>query len=142
MQINDKIRYLEVLAVILTGIGKFIFMDMLNWRLPYILAIGIFWIGYVWYRHRRERGILDYWGIGKTNFRRTFLELLPVGLLCVVTFVLIGNYRGTNILNWHIVPILLGINYKKPTRYGARSIIRLVDCVDYCFDIWSGTLSA
>ncbi len=107
MQINDKTRTLEVLAVVLTGLGKFIFMDWLNWRLPYILAIAFFWIGYVWYRARQERGILDYWGIGKVNFKKTFLELLPVGLLCVVAFLLIGNYRGTNILNWHIIPILL-----------------------------------
>jgi len=51
--------------------------------------------------------MFDYWGIGKTNFRKTFLELLPVGLVCIIVFVLIGNYRGTNILNWHIIPILL-----------------------------------
>jgi len=82
MQINDKTRTLEILAVVLTGAGKFICMDWLNWRLPYILVIAIFW-------------------------RRTFLELLPVGALCVIVCILIGNYRGTNILNWHIVPLLL-----------------------------------
>ncbi len=107
MQINDKTRYFEVLAVVLTGLGKFICMDWMNWRLLYILVIVIFWVGYVCYRCWGKHDMLEYWGIGKTNFRKTFLELLPVGLLCVIAFVVIGNYRGTNILNWHIIPILL-----------------------------------
>ena len=107
MQIKDKTRIFEILAVVLTGVGKFICMDWLNWRLLYILVIGIFWIGYIGYKCQREHGMFDYWGIGKTNFRKTFLELLPVGLVCIIVFVLIGNYRGTNILNWHIIPILL-----------------------------------
>ena len=107
MPISNKIRCLEILAVVLTGLGKFVFMDGLNWKLPYILVIGIFWVGYVYYRSRQEQDILEYWGMGKANFRRTFLELLPIGILCVVVFVWVGNYRGTNILNWHIIPILM-----------------------------------
>jgi len=70
MQINDKTRYLEILAVVLTGTGKFICMDMLNWRLLYILVIATFWIGYVCYRYRQEHGILEYWGIGRALARR------------------------------------------------------------------------
>ncbi len=36
--ISSQRRVFEIIAVTLTGLGKVVFMDMLNWRLPFIVA--------------------------------------------------------------------------------------------------------
>jgi len=107
MIINDKRRILEISAVILTGVGKFIFMDWLNLRLPFISVAILFWIGYVFSRKKHNSKIIDYWGLNFKNFWRTFLQLLPIVILLVLGFMYYGNTKGTNILNWNIIPILI-----------------------------------
>ena len=107
MKNADKNRLFEILAVAITGIGKFVFMDWLNWRFAFISIACVFWIGYVFKRYKKDKKILAYWGLSKNNFRKTFLELLPFAVLCVIAFILIGNKLETNILDWSIVPILL-----------------------------------
>ena len=82
-------------------------MDLLNQRLVYIAMACLFWGGYIFYRSQKIRGIIDYWGLSRSNFNKTFFELLPFAILCVGVFVFVGNRMGTNILNWSIVPILL-----------------------------------
>ncbi len=105
--ISDQVRWIEILAVIVTGLGKFVFMDWLNWRLPYILVACLGWAVYIWYRWRKNRGILAYWGWTWRRFGKTFLELLPIAVVAVIAFVLIGNRLDTNVLNPGIIPILL-----------------------------------
>lgn len=107
MKTENKQRLFEIIAVLLTGAGKFIFMDWLNWRAFYVVGACLFWIGFVVYRYRKDKNILEYWGFSKTNFKTTFLFLLPFGLLSVVLFFLIGNYFDTIIINKNIIPILL-----------------------------------
>jgi len=107
MKITNQRRFLEILAVIITGLGKFIFMDVLNWRFAYIAAAILFWVGYVYFRFRKNNNILAYWGLTTKGFRKTFVELLPLALLSAFIFYAIGNKLGTNVLSWHILPILL-----------------------------------
>ena len=107
IQRTSRSKWFEVITAIATGLGKFIFMDWLNWKLAYILVASLFWIGYVIYVNRRHNGMLEYWGLSKTNFGKTFLELLPIAVIIVASFILIGNHYETNILNWNIIPILL-----------------------------------
>ncbi|MEZ5038834.1 MAG: CPBP family glutamic-type intramembrane protease [Saprospiraceae bacterium] len=103
----SKIKVFEIIAATLTGLGKFVFMDWLNWKLAYIIVACLGWFIYVVYNYRKNNEILEYWGLSSTNFKQTFMELFPVGLLFVAAFILIGNQLGTNILSWHILPILL-----------------------------------
>ena len=107
MKISDKTRTIEISAVFLTGIGKFMFMDMLNLRLLFISVACSFWIAYMIYRARKNKEIFIYWGMSKKNFKKTFLEFLPVFIGSVILFVWIGNRMNTNIINWSILPILL-----------------------------------
>ena len=44
MAISEKRRLFEILAVIITGLGKFLFMDILGFRLLYISCACIFWL--------------------------------------------------------------------------------------------------
>lgn len=107
MRIEDNTRIFEIVAVILTGFGKFILMDLLNQRLVYIVSACLFWIGYIIYQSRTNKGVIEYWGLSKVNFKKTFLELFPAAVLSVVIFIFVGNKMETNILNWSIIPILL-----------------------------------
>ena len=63
--ISNKTRIFEIFAVILTALGKFIFMDYLNWRFPFIVTAIILWSCYVIYRSRTNPG--DYQLLGFQN---------------------------------------------------------------------------
>jgi len=107
MEISDRQRFLEILAVVITGFGKFVFMDFLNWRFLYISVAILFWASYVGYRFRKNNKVLAYWGLTTVGFKKTFLELLPLAMVALIVFVLLGNYLETSVLNWTVLPIML-----------------------------------
>lgn len=104
---TDKRRIFEILVVVLTGAGKFVFMNWLNWRLGFIITVCLFWLTYVWYRYRTDKQILAYWGLTKKHFKSTFKELFPYALGCIAIFIVLGTITGKNIIDWSIIPILL-----------------------------------
>ncbi len=105
--ISNARRNFEIIAVLVTGLGKFIFMDILEFRFPYIATACIFWILYIFRRKKEIPTILNYWGLNFNNFKNTFFGLLPLAILFSVAFLIIGNKMNTNILNLNIIPILL-----------------------------------
>jgi membrane protease YdiL (CAAX protease family) len=105
--ISDKARLLEIVAVLLTASGKFVFMDWLQWRLPFIVAAILGWTIYVIVRQQRIPGITQYWGFRLDNFGQMLKLVLPIGVTSVAIFFIIGYYRGTVDITWHIVPILI-----------------------------------
>lgn len=105
--ISDKRRLLEIIAVFLTGAGKFILMDWLEWKFPFIVLSIVGWGGYVWIRYRSDQSILKYWGFRTDNFREAFRLVLPFGLLAVVSFFAVGYWQDTLNINWHLIPILI-----------------------------------
>ncbi len=107
IKISDKQRVLEILAVALTAIGKFIFMDFLNWRLPYVAFAVISWTVYIVYRQKQSNGILNYWGFRSDNFSEAVKLMLPFGLLSIATFFTIGYFQGSINLTWHLLPLLI-----------------------------------
>ena len=103
---SDKNRYFEILAVVLTGLLKFIFMDWLNFRAFYISITCIFWIIYISKRYKNDHTILKSWGFQKNNFRQSFFFLSPFIILSITGFILYGIGNQTDILNWRVIPIL------------------------------------
>jgi len=107
LSISNKRRILEISAVVLTAMGKFIFMDWLNWRFPFV-AIGIIsWITYITYRSKKQSAILKYWGFRTDNFKSVLKRVLPFGLLAAISFIGLGFYQSTINITWHIIPILI-----------------------------------
>jgi uncharacterized protein len=98
---------LEISAVFVTGAGKFVFMDWLQWRLPFIVLAILAWTTYVLIRQKQVSGILKYWGFTTDNFKKVLRMVLPFGIISVVIFFLVGFYLDTVKLTWHIIPILL-----------------------------------
>jgi membrane protease YdiL (CAAX protease family) len=107
LSITDRQRKLEITAVFVTAAGKFVFMDWLQWKLPFILAAIIAWTAYVMYRKKRIKGILLYWGFRTDNFREVLKIVLPFGITAVITVFGIGFYLDTINMTWHIIPVLI-----------------------------------
>ena len=107
VSISNKRRTFEIIAVLITGLGRFLFVEYLNIRFPYIASACVFWIVYIFLRQKEVPQILSYWGLTFDNFKKTFLESLPIAIILSVSFYFIGNKLGTNILNINILPILL-----------------------------------
>jgi hypothetical protein len=107
LEIKDKTRVFEIASVAVTGFGKFIFMDFLNLRFVFITAACLFWICYILYRSQQDAGILKYWGLSKTNFKKSFLELLPCMGICIGFFIIAGYRLRSSVITWSIIPVLL-----------------------------------
>lgn len=107
MAITDKIRKAEIAAVLLTALGKFLFMDYLGWRPPFIIIAIVSWTTYIVFRSRRDASLLTYWGFRSDNFAEVLKMILPYGAIALVGSIAIGAYRNTLQLTWHIIPILL-----------------------------------
>jgi uncharacterized protein len=107
LAISDRRRKIEIGAVLLTAAGKFLFMDWLEWRLPFIFVSILGWTTYVILRTRQLPAILRYWGFRTDNWQRVFRLIVPFGILSVAIFFCIGLYQGTINMNWHIIPILI-----------------------------------
>ena len=105
--ISNKRRILEILAVLLTALGKFIFMDYLNQRFLFVVIVLLAWTSYIIYRSRTEKKIMNYWGFRMDNFQIVTRKVLLFGILAVIAFLGIGFYQGTINITWHIIPILI-----------------------------------
>jgi membrane protease YdiL (CAAX protease family) len=105
--ISNKRRILEISAVVLTAAGKFIFMDWLQWRFPFVAVAIISWTVYIIYRSTTKPGITKYWGFRTDNFKKVVVKVLPFGLLSVIAFIGIGIYQDTVNITWHIIPVLV-----------------------------------
>ncbi len=105
--ISDRRRFLEILAVFLTATGKFIFMDILNWRFLFIASAITSWTVYILLRNKRKKGILKYWGFNSDNFYEVFLMILPFFLMAIISCFVIGYFLGTLNITWHIIPIFI-----------------------------------
>ena len=105
--IPDKVRLLEIFGVILTGVGKFVFMDYFNWRLPFVVITILAWSFYVHYRYKKDNNVLKDWGFRKDNFKSVFILLLPFIMVSILLFFVIGYIQGTINMTWHIIPLLI-----------------------------------
>lgn len=102
---SDNVKWFEIFAVIATAILKFIFIDWLNLRAAYIVLICLFWISYIFFKYKGDPSVLAHWGIRKTNFRKSFLFLLPLAIVCIIGIGIYGYFLHTFVLSWHILPI-------------------------------------
>lgn len=103
----NKNRIYEIIAVLVTAAGKFVFMDFLKWKLFFIIVSTLGWGAYVYVRNKKEPGILAHWGFRLDNFNTVLRMVLPFGVLAVISFFVTGYFLGTINLNWHLIPILI-----------------------------------
>ncbi|GAA3587183.1 CPBP family glutamic-type intramembrane protease [Flavivirga amylovorans] len=105
--VSNKTRLLEILGVVLTAIGKFIFMDYLNWRLPFVVIAIILWFFYISFRYKKEKGVIKYWGFRTDNFKKALKLMVPFSIVSLILIIGIGYFQNTINLTWHILPLLI-----------------------------------
>ena len=104
---TDRIKKFEIVAVLATGIGKLIFFNWLHLQFWFIMLASIFWIGYILYRVRSNKSIVNWWGFRKEGLRNSLRMIAPLAVIALTLFILYGLRSGKMILNWHIIPSLI-----------------------------------
>lgn len=104
---ESKRKRNEILAVTTTGLGKFVFMDFLNWKLPFILFAISAWLLYIIYQLKKNPEVVKQWGFRLDTFWACTRLLLPFGMAAILTFFTIGYFNKTLNPSWHIIPILI-----------------------------------
>ena len=103
----DKTKTFEITAVVATAIGKFFFMDYLNWKLPFIVTAIIFWICHILYQRKKNARILKHWGFRTDNFWEATRIILPFAITAFFLLICIGFNQRTLLITWHVLPILV-----------------------------------
>jgi uncharacterized protein len=101
-----NLKTIELPAVALTAVLKFVVMDWLGMRAFYIGGICLFWFFYLLFLYKIDHSVFIKLGLKKENFKKSFLALLPYFLLIICITVLYGKIKAINLLNPHILPIL------------------------------------
>ncbi len=104
---SDRRKWLEILAVIISGALKYVLVDWLGLRVFYITAACLLWVYYILKRRKENKDMLRIWGFRKENFNRVFLFLLPFSLTAIGGILWYGISFHSNFLNWHVIPVLI-----------------------------------
>ena len=104
---SNKDRRLEIMAVVITGLLKFVLMDWLQFRMFYIVAACLFWLVFIYRKYRRDPLVLKSWGFQRANLKQSLLVLLPFALVGIGGIVVYGLVRNVSFLNWHVIPIFV-----------------------------------
>jgi membrane protease YdiL (CAAX protease family) len=107
INIRDRRRSLEIAGVLITGLGKFVFMDYLNLKLLYIVLSVIGWGIYLIMRAKADHSIMRYWGFRSDNLKKVLAIVLPWAISAVLACILVGLWQRTINPTWHIVPLLI-----------------------------------
>lgn len=97
----------ELIAVLLTAFGKFLFMDYLEWRFFFVSTATLLWLSYIFYQKRSNPEVLREWGFRADNFGTTLRLVLPFGILALLAMIIIGYFRSTLNPSWHLLPVLI-----------------------------------
>ena len=103
---TDSRRLVEILAVIATGLAKFVFIDFFPLKFWYVLSSCLLWLAYIIFRISQDANLPNAWGFRRGGFRQSLKVVLPLSLIALGAFVFIGITNHTLVLNWHIIPIL------------------------------------
>ncbi|MEO9484099.1 MAG: CPBP family intramembrane glutamic endopeptidase [Ekhidna sp.] len=102
-----KYQKFEIVSVIITVLGKFLFYDILDQRLLFILILFAFWGTYIYTRIKQNPTITKEWGFRRDNFTEVLKKVLPFGISAIIACLIIGSVQHTLNVHWHIIPILI-----------------------------------
>jgi len=104
---NQGSVFFDISAVLLTGIGKFVFFDLLQKQFWFIMGASLFWLGYILYYLINNKSRLIQWGFRRKGFNESFRLLIPYAVFAIIVFIIIGFITQKIILNWHIILSLI-----------------------------------
>lgn len=101
-----KNKWFVILAVLITGLLKFLFAEWLELRVFYITAACLFWLIFILAKYKKNPLVLKRWGFQKHNFGKSLLYLLPFGLIFTTGIIIYAFLFTDAHRSWHIFPIL------------------------------------
>lgn len=104
--ITNRRRGFEIVSVVITGLGKILFVDFLDLKFVFVNTAIIFWGLYLILRVTRHNDLIYYWGLSLANIKATFKIVAPIGVIFTVLFLTYGYYCDTIILNRNIIFVL------------------------------------
>lgn len=107
IEIKNSQRLFEIAMVVITGIVKVLFVDILHIKLAFIISAITFWIVYIVYQTRKRPELWKYWGLTFTNYKPTLKIVGFVGLIVVLGILIYGIWFKHTEWNWHIFIVLL-----------------------------------
>ncbi len=107
MNQNNKIRWFEILAVVFTGIFKFLFVNVLELQFLFITLSILFWGIYIIYRKKRNTNILKYWGFTRVHFFKAFKMAGIFAGILIGFFTANAIFNQYPLFNIHLLYVLL-----------------------------------
>ena len=109
--IEDKQRWFEIIAMLVTGILKFVFVDWLNFKFLFVIIACLFWVGYIIIRTVQNKKVLAYWGFSSKYFMQCFRLTFLILALPAMAFIVFGIFKGyeVNFLNLFLILLLYPI---------------------------------
>jgi len=105
--ISNNRRYLEIIAVMLTGVGKIVFTNFLNQKLIFVVVTVLFWAGYIIIRISANKDLIKYWGLSRSNIHATLKIAGTIGIIFIILFIFYGILISDAQPGWSILLILL-----------------------------------
>lgn len=99
--------YREILAVALTGAGRFLFMLWLDWKAFYIIAAILGWSVYIYFRVKNTSGLWEKWGFSTKNLSSAFCTCLGFTFVAIIAMAVVGYSKGFLSFSWNMLPLLL-----------------------------------
>jgi uncharacterized protein len=96
---------IELPALAITAVLKFLLMDWLQWRAVYITGICLFWFGYVLFQVKSDDQ-LNLWGFRASGFKKSLFLLTPVIFAGIVVPLVYAGFKNNLVFTWHIIPVL------------------------------------
>lgn len=100
-------RKFEIAGAIITGLLKFLMVDILALKFIYVVAACLFWIGYVIYRRRNYPEVFETWGFGRRHLTPSFRATGIFTLLVFMSMFAFAWWNESLIWTTHMIPILL-----------------------------------
>lgn len=108
MNKSRNILIFECLCVLFTGIGKVVFINILDFRLPFIITSCLLWFAYALVKwNNRKKLKADIAKSSEKGFTYTMKELLPYAFVLFLVFVSFGLLTKRSVVDHTIIYILL-----------------------------------
>ena len=94
-------------AVVGTGLLKFVFVDLLEFRVVFIVLAALFWTFFLGLLTKRQPNLLTSIGFGSKGLKPTLRATTLLFSSAVLVFLLYAKYSGQFFINHHIVYTLV-----------------------------------
>jgi len=104
---KNKWHLIEVIAVFLLGISKFMIGDLMDSKFYFITTGIIFWVGFIILRCSLEPALLEKWGFTSQNVLKSLRIIVPITLISVSGCILYGKFFANPVINWNLLIVFI-----------------------------------